>query len=118
MQNAKPRIQRHKLGNVLLIVPDKKPLDYYVYLHLALTDQRVFYVGKGKGNRCNSVNGRNYLWNRIALVEGVQVLIHSEGLTEDEAYEIEIALIKQYGKLINKTGQLANLADGGPDKPH
>lgn len=102
---------------ILLICQEENPVGYYVYLHLTLTDSRVFYVGKGKDCRYRRTSGRNYLWRRIAREEGVQVLVLQDNMQEADAYDLEIKLIAKYGKLINRTGQLANLADGGPDRP-
>jgi hypothetical protein len=62
--------------------------------------------------------GRKYL--RIGIIhklwkQGLDFIedFVAENLTEQKAFEIEAATIKAYGLVINKTGILANLSNGG-----
>jgi hypothetical protein len=99
--------------------------EFYVYL---LLDPRKFYlpfyVGKGKGNRCNDhlqsklKNDKNkFKKNIISAIRTVElepkVMIWENGLNEQEAYVMEIELIKKFGRRDNNTGILTNLTDGG-----
>ena len=86
--------------------------EYYVYEH-ATEDGDVYYIGKGKGNRAWSKEGRNDFWRKKALKHGMAVSIVEDGLTEQEAFDLEVSLISHYGRRDNGTGCLVNLTDGG-----
>lgn len=81
---------------------------FYVYLHLKPSGE-VFYVGKGTKKRAWSHNLRNRHWKYIVAYHGFVVQIHTDKLTEDQAFELERQLIKRY----RETGKLANVTDGG-----
>ena len=81
--------------------------DYYVYLHLRQSDNKIFYVGKGKGHRAYVYSSRNYHWTNTYKKHGAYALIYKNNLTEDEAFKLEIELIKKY------SDQLVNMTDGG-----
>jgi hypothetical protein len=99
---------------------------YYVYALIDPIDNQPFYIGKGKksNNRhkdhLTERRGKeNKLrWKKICnlrklnLEPIIQILIDN---IEDEtdAYNKETQLIKQYGKLIDKTGILTNIIDDG-----
>jgi len=94
-------------------------LGYYVYLLIDPRNNKVFYVGKGKGNRINqhllgAMNNKNLETEKIKEIKEIQnsglevnhsVLRH--GLTEKEAFEIESAIIDFIGK-----NELTNLVKG------
>ena len=41
---------------------------YYIYQHLKADTNEIFYVGKGKCNRMNGLQGRNNYWkNTVKL---------------------------------------------------
>lgn len=82
---------------------------YYVYFHISLKDNKVFYIGKGKGNRLNFKFGRNPKWTYKAKKYGFKAIIYKDNLTEKEALDLEVELIKEY----RKTHDLANITDGG-----
>jgi hypothetical protein len=89
--------------------------EYYVYGHYTEDTNELFYVGKGKGSRHKQLSDkrRNLLWQNVAKKHGVKVEILHENLTEEEAFKIEIDLIKEYGRRDLRTGILTNLTDGG-----
>jgi hypothetical protein len=68
---------------------------YYVYLHRRASDNNVFYVGKGKGKRAYSTEGRNERWNRTFKKHGLVVEIAFDNLSEDDAFNIEIDTITE-----------------------
>lgn len=91
---------------------------FYVYLHFHHdTGYPVcFYVGKGKqgsSKRAWVGANRNPLWRRIVAKHGYTVVVHKDGLTELEAFDLEKALIKSIGRRDLGTGPLANMTDGG-----
>jgi hypothetical protein len=80
--------------------------EYYVYQYVR-EDGTPYYVGKGKGRRAFA----DHRWvpvprdrNRIQFI--------AEYLSEDEAFEIEIATIAHHGRKIDG-GILLNLSIGG-----
>jgi hypothetical protein len=93
---------------------------FYVYV-LFDADSVPRWVGKGQGSRIVSTvrpDSSNYMKNAfisrttsiLGEVPCVKVRTH---LTEDEAFEIEQALIKTIGRRCKKTGPLTNLSAGG-----
>ncbi len=86
---------------------------FYVYIHKKKDTGEVFYVGKGRGNRAWSTNGRSGEWLRIAVNHGRVVRIIAEGLTEEHALALEAAFIRLCGaKLCN----VYNTGGRGPVK--
>lgn len=86
---------------------------YYVYVHYRLDNNQPFYVGKGCKSRYKEFNGRSELYNRFKNKYGVYSKIIIKELTNEQACEIEMYLIKNMGRINNKTGILVNLTDGG-----
>lgn len=84
-------------------------MEYYVYKHTRLKDGSTFYIGKGKGERFSSEDSRNGYWNRIVRNDkGFKAEIIKEGLSNEEACELEIKLIKDIG-----LSNLTNITEGG-----
>lgn len=86
--------------------------NYYVYTH-SRPNGEVFYVGKGKGNRCYVMNRRNKHHKNIVEKYGVDNIIVIkviEFISERAAISEEIALIAR----LRLSGiSLANMTDGG-----
>ena len=83
---------------------------FYVYLHRRLSDNRVFYVGKGKGNRAYVKTKRNSHWNHVVNKHGLKVEIVFDNLTEEDSFQIEkdtILEMRYFGY------PLVNMTDGG-----
>ncbi len=100
-----------------------KQLQYYVYRLIDPRNGQTFYVGKGKGNRVfahvndalKKSSGESYedpeeddVSSKIQQIRdirsaGLEVIhvIQRYGLTENEAFEVEAALIDAYGELTN-----------------
>lgn len=77
----------------------------YVYGHYKADTGELFYVGKGTGNRAWDIRSRNKHWQSVVKKHGYEVRILADGLTEDEAYKREAAIIAEVGRhtLTNKT---------------
>ena len=83
---------------------------FYTYSH-ATPEGRIFYIGKGQGNRAHQLKYRNDRWKKIVNKYGkptVQVL--ADWKTEIEALEHEMLLINCFRDMGYK---LANLTNGG-----
>lgn len=100
------------------------------YFTYALIDPRTntpFYIGKGSGKRdqvhLTEAHGSPSRWinslkcRRILAIEssGLSVVVQRlhEGLTEEEAYLCEQREISKWGKIIDGSGCLTNISDGG-----
>lgn len=77
-----------------------KPGPYYVYVHRT-AEGTVFYVGKGTGDRAYS-HDRPPEWNEyVRNIRGdFQVEIVRDQISEDDALQIEDALMEQYSATI------------------
>lgn len=84
---------------------------YYVYLHRRKTDNKVFYVGKGKGKRAYSSSGRNTRWLHTAKKHEFTAEIVFENLTEQDAFQLEKDTILEMRYHFGDT--LCNMTDGG-----
>lgn len=101
-----------------------KKLGYYVYRLVDPRNGQTFYVGKGKNNRVFAhikeslinFNGESYLEEdedetsaKIQQIREIKqaglnviIFVHRWGLQENEAFEVEAALIDCYSGLTNK----------------
>lgn len=99
---------------------------YYVYQLIDPRNNQAFYVGKGSGNRMYL--HERYVWKKREwvinpqkcqtikdILAGGHRVVYTRVFfdTEDACLEEEKRLIKLYGKIIDNTGHLTNLTDGG-----
>ena len=68
---------------------------FYVYQYLT-EDGTPFYIGKGSKNR---INESHLPWLEIPSIEYRKII--KNNLTEQEAFDLEIELIKKYGRKID-----------------
>jgi hypothetical protein len=85
--------------------------NYYVYIHRRKSDNKVFYVGKGKARRAYSPHGRNSHWTNTYKKHGLIVEIVFDNLNEKEALTLEKDVITEMRYHFEST--LCNLTDGG-----
>lgn len=98
-------------------------MKFYVYIHRRPDTNAIFYVGRGQiyndrstyPRRAHSEHKRNEIWKRIVKKNNGIFLVEIDYwyFVLEEALEKEIELIKFYGKIIDKTGTLSNITDGG-----
>ena len=81
---------------------------FYVYAHLK-PDGEVFYIGKGTNKRAWDKYQRNRHWKIIYQKYGLKVTIVRRELSEKDAFDLELRLIKYFRNL----GKLVNVTDGG-----
>ena len=83
---------------------------YYIYAHIRLDNNSIFYIGKGSGNRAYIKSNRGLYWKRIVNAHGYKVIFLEENLSEEEAFNFEISFI---AKFKSKGNCEANFTIGG-----
>ena len=86
---------------------------YYTYAHYTADTHKIFYVGKGHGDRAYKY-GRNSFWKNIANKHGFYATILAEWKNQEEAFEHEKLLISS---LTDMGISLTNLTSGGEGIP-
>lgn len=85
-----------------------------VYRHRRLDTNEIFYVGIGREkNRAFEKHKRNRHWENVINKTEYQVEIISEVDTWEDACELEMFLISEYGRKDLGLGPLVNMTDGG-----
>lgn len=84
---------------------------YYIYA-FCKPDGTPYYIGKGHGNRMNSMR-RSELCKRHVAKYGKNLRYIEKDMTEESAFELEKFLISELGRIDKKTGVLTNHTDGG-----
>jgi hypothetical protein len=85
-----------------------------VYRHRRLDTNEIFYIGIGRDiKRAFDKHKRNRHWLSINNNTTIDVEILKEDLSWEDAQELEIFLIEQYGRRDLGTGPLVNLTNGG-----
>jgi len=83
----------------------------YVYIHRRKTDGLVFYVGKGTGRRKDKRGrSRSTWWNSVVNKHGYTIEVLRDGMSDQEAYDMEARVIKKYRRL---NMPLVNMNEGG-----
>jgi hypothetical protein len=91
-----------------LDMTDETRRNFYVYGYLRARDGTPYYIGKGTGRRALVSNGRVKVPK-----DKSRVIFFSENLTEQEAFSLEIKLIAKWGRVVNGSGVLLNITEGG-----
>lgn len=74
--------------------------DFYVYHWYIKDTDEIFYVGKGRGNRYKEYHDRAYEAEKIRKMYDTDVRFVKEGLTEEEAVELES---QEMTRILNET---------------
>jgi hypothetical protein len=82
--------------------------NHYVYFHINLVSNEVFYVGKGKGRRAWKKTSRSEHWYNVVNKYGYRVDIIHDNLSEKRAFDWEKLYISMFGRK-----NLVNHTDGG-----
>jgi hypothetical protein len=94
---------------------------FYVYILRHPKTMSPLYVGKGKNKRVfdhfKPSSKNTHLKNKLRKIEridgSIMIEMFAKNINEPLALEVEIGLVKQFGRLDLKTGVLYNLTDGG-----
>lgn len=93
-------------------------MSYYIYQHIRLDKNEIFYIGKGtkgsKGNvykRAFTKTSRNHYWKNITQSVPYKVEIIEEYDCEKECLKRETELIKLHGYSWDGTGTLCNIVE-------
>lgn len=91
---------------------------FYVYEHWRLDRDECFYVGKGKGKRAYDYGNRNKHWQAVTakltrIGSGYEVKMVATGLSQDEAFSLEIERIAFWKDKVD----LTNILPGGLGGP-
>lgn len=96
---------------------------YYVYQHIREDKNEIFYIGIGTKSkqdlkyntysRAYSKHIDNNIWLKIIAKTNWKFEILFESDDRKKVEQMEIDLIKKYGRKCDKTGQLCNLTLGG-----
>lgn len=93
---------------------------YFVYQHIRIDNDMIFYIGIGTQpkngllyERAYTSWGRNPSWKGVARFTNYRVEIVADLDTREEAENMEKLLIAQYGRKDQGLGPLTNRTDGG-----
>ena len=85
-----------------------------VYRHRRNDTSEVFYIGIGVSKyRSTDTHNRNKHWHNIVNKHGYTAEIILENISWEQAQQLEILLISQYGRIDTQNGSLVNMTDGG-----
>ena len=85
-----------------------------VYQHRKLDTNKVFYIGIGKtSKRATSTHHRNNHWKSVVAKYGYEADVLIDGLSWQDACEVEAGMIESYGRSDKGMGCLVNQTDGG-----
>ena len=94
MENNNKELEEREIKE-LELMNENEDRKYYVYVHIRLDNNTVFYVGKGTGNRAYDLD-RGKFHNGVRDKYGCRVEIIKDGLTESQAFRLESKMIKYY----------------------
>jgi DNA invertase Pin-like site-specific DNA recombinase len=86
---------------------------FYVYRHIRLDKNEVFYIGLGQNKRAWCKDGRNNYWKNIVKKSSYEIEVILDNLTREQAIQKEKEFIKLYGRKDLGLGTLCNKTDGG-----
>jgi len=87
--------------------------NHYLYFHINLVSNEVFYVGIGKGRRAYRKDNRSQYWNNVVNKYGYKVDIIHQNISQKRALDLEKLYISMFGRKDLGKGNLVNHTDGG-----
>ena len=96
MENMEKELEERELKE-LELMNENENREFYVYVHIRLDNNTVFYVGKGKGDRAYKLfRGKGTHHDNICKTCGCKAVIIKNNLTESQAFRLESKMIKYY----------------------
>lgn len=99
-------------GIPAVILGVTKPQGHFIYVHINVVTKEVFYVGQGVNSRFKG-GSRGKWWRDTARKYGVEIDVIVDNLSKEEANQLEVCLIKYFGRKDLGSGTLVNHTDGG-----
>lgn len=99
----------------MLYMTFDKTRKYYVYVWYIVDPFEIIYVGKGTGNRYKTRKRENSYFTKMIQTHDCDSMILLDGLTEEEAFSYEKAIISGWRNLPIR---LTNIQDGGEQPPN
>ena len=87
--------------------------EWIVYQHRRKDTGEIFYIGIGRKYRPYIMNNRNKMWKNIVNKTDYDIEIVNSFDNRKDAENLEIQLIKKYGRRDLGLGTLVNMTDGG-----
>lgn len=88
--------------------------DKVVYIHRNPKTLEIYYVGMGNTRRAYEFFNRNRYWLNYTNKYGKPIVdIVASNLTEEDAWDLEVLLIKEIGRKTTGEGILTNISKGG-----
>ena len=96
--------------------------EYYAYALIDPRTDKPFYIGKGKGDRYKAhlvpsklkeKSIKNNMIKKLVRLGLNHTVVISNLMSEEDALEVEMLLIAEYGRVDNGSGILSNHTDGG-----
>lgn len=84
-----------------------------LYRHIRLDNNEVFYVGIGSEKRPYKKHSRSSFWQNIVGKSDYDIEVLAKNLSWEDACELEVFMISEYGRRDLGLGNLVNLTDGG-----
>tara|TARA_R110000803_G_scaffold147327_1_gene212922 strand:+ start:40 stop:723 length:684 start_codon:yes stop_codon:yes gene_type:complete len=84
-----------------------------LYRHIRLDNNEVFYVGIGSEKRPYKKHSRSSFWKNIVGKSDYDIEVLAKNLSWEDACELEVFMISEYGRRDLGLGNLVNLTDGG-----
>ena len=113
MENMEKELEERELMN------ENENREFYVYVHIRLDNNTVFYVGKGTGNRAyNLSRGKGTHHDNICKACGCKVVIIKNNLTENQAFKLENKMIKYYVSTLGYGIDIEGYKDYDHELPH
>ena len=94
MENNEKEMEEREIKE-LELTNENEDRRFYVYVHIRLDNNTVFYVGKGKGDRAYNLDRGNF-HNGVRDKYDCKVVIIKDNLTESQAFRLESKMIKYY----------------------
>ena len=94
MKNMEKELEERELKE-LELMNENEDRRFYIYVHIRLDNNTVFYVGKGTKNRAYDLD-RGDFHNGVRDKYGCRVEIIKDNLTESQAFRLESKMIKYY----------------------